>query len=154
MKPQDFSVIFSDFLSLNPYMCNSLCQTQACMGWHCGGLLPKPNQDWMQASARTNTGRTRPTQHLASSPSTSEKHSLVSAAWISQNTLHILFLQPRDSSNGYSLRYRSDSLRQVLKAGQTDDLPNLLLVAEKEVVLIDGKNLQLLWRFNTTSVLR
>lgn len=45
-------------------------------------------------------------------------------------------------------------MRQVLKAGQTDDLPNLLLVTEEEVVLIDGKNLQLLWRFNTTSVVR
>nr|XP_046233111.1 protein FAM234A [Scatophagus argus]XP_046233112.1 protein FAM234A [Scatophagus argus]XP_046233113.1 protein FAM234A [Scatophagus argus] len=49
--------------------------------------------------------------------------------------------------------YESDSVRQVLKAGETDDLPNLLLVTGKEVALISGKNLQLLWRFNISSVL-
>ncbi|XP_035527502.1 protein FAM234A [Morone saxatilis] len=50
--------------------------------------------------------------------------------------------------------YESDSVRQVLRAGETDDSPNLLLVTGKEVALVNGKNLQLLWRFNSSSVLR
>lgn len=50
--------------------------------------------------------------------------------------------------------YESDSMRQVLRVGETDDPPNLLLVTGKEVALVDGKKLQLLWRFNTSSVLR
>ncbi|XP_051274609.1 protein FAM234A [Dicentrarchus labrax] len=50
--------------------------------------------------------------------------------------------------------YKSDSMRQVLRTGETDDSPNLLLVTGKEVALVNGKNLQLLWRFNSSSVLR
>ncbi|XP_044035611.1 protein FAM234A isoform X1 [Siniperca chuatsi] len=49
--------------------------------------------------------------------------------------------------------YESDSVKQVLRTGETDDSPNLLLVTGKEVASVDGKNLQLLWRFNTSSVL-
>lgn len=49
---------------------------------------------------------------------------------------------------------RFDSVRQVVKAGRADESSNLLLVSGSEVALIDGKNLQLLWRFNTSSVLR
>ncbi|XP_076616758.1 protein FAM234A [Chaetodon auriga] len=49
--------------------------------------------------------------------------------------------------------YESDSMKQVLRAGETEDTPNLLLVTGREVAEVDGKNLQLLWRFNTSSVL-
>ncbi|XP_029311360.1 protein FAM234A isoform X2 [Cottoperca gobio] len=49
--------------------------------------------------------------------------------------------------------YESDSVRQVLRAGETGDPPNLLLVTGSELALVDGKHLQLLWRFNTSSVL-
>ncbi|XP_041818713.1 protein FAM234A [Chelmon rostratus] len=49
--------------------------------------------------------------------------------------------------------YESDSVKQVLRTGETDDTPNLLLVTGKEVVLVDGKDLHLLWTFNTSSVL-
>lgn len=49
--------------------------------------------------------------------------------------------------------YESDSVKQVLRTGETDETPNLLIVTGKEVALIDGKNLQLLWRFNSSSVL-
>ncbi|XP_070847275.1 protein FAM234A [Chaetodon trifascialis] len=49
--------------------------------------------------------------------------------------------------------YESDSMKQVLRKGETDDTPNLLLVTGREVAEVDGKNLQLLWRFNTSSVL-
>ncbi len=45
-------------------------------------------------------------------------------------------------------------MKQVLRTGETGDPPNLLLVTGKEVALVDGKNMQLLWRFNTSSVLR
>ncbi|XP_023255914.1 protein FAM234A [Seriola lalandi dorsalis] len=49
--------------------------------------------------------------------------------------------------------YESDSVRQVLRTDETQDPSNLLLVTGKEVALVDGKNLHLLWRFNTSSVL-
>ncbi|XP_040885269.1 protein FAM234A [Toxotes jaculatrix] len=49
--------------------------------------------------------------------------------------------------------YESDSVRQVLKTDEADVSSNLLLVTGKEVALVDGKNLQLLWKFNTSSVL-
>lgn len=49
--------------------------------------------------------------------------------------------------------YESDSVRQVLRIGETEDPPDLLLVTGREVAVVSGKNLQLLWRFNTTSVL-
>lgn len=49
--------------------------------------------------------------------------------------------------------YESDSVKQVLRTGETDETPNLLLVTGKGVVLVDGKNRQPLWRFNTSSVL-
>lgn len=49
--------------------------------------------------------------------------------------------------------YESDSVKRVLRAGETGDPPNLLLVTGKEVALVDGKNLQLLWRFNTSTVI-
>ncbi|XP_067432979.1 protein FAM234A [Thunnus thynnus] len=49
--------------------------------------------------------------------------------------------------------YLSDSVKQVLKIGETDDHSNLLLVTGNEVALVDGKNLELLWSFNTSSVL-
>lgn len=45
-------------------------------------------------------------------------------------------------------------MKQVLKTGPTDDVPNLLLVTERDVVLLDGKNLEVLWKVNTSSVLR
>ncbi|CAK6964116.1 protein FAM234A [Scomber scombrus] len=49
--------------------------------------------------------------------------------------------------------FLSDSLKQVLKIGETDKSPNLLLVTGNEVALVDGKKLQPLWSFNTSSVL-
>ncbi|XP_073345640.1 protein FAM234A [Pagrus major] len=58
-----------------------------------------------------------------------------------------------DPTSGLVTVYESDSMRKVLRAGETDEPPNLLLVMAKEVALVDGKNLQLLWRFNTSSVL-
>lgn len=48
--------------------------------------------------------------------------------------------------------YESESVRKVLRVGETET-PNLLLVTGKEVALVDGNNLQLLWRMNTSSVL-
>lgn len=51
------------------------------------------------------------------------------------------------------LLYRSEVSR-MLKTDETDDSSNLLVVAGKEVALLDGKHLELLWRFNTSSVLR
>ncbi|KAM9774293.1 protein FAM234A isoform 1-T2 [Syngnathus typhle] len=49
--------------------------------------------------------------------------------------------------------YESDLLRRVVR---TDTAPssNLMLVTGSDVVLIDGKTLQPLWKFNTTSVFR
>lgn len=49
--------------------------------------------------------------------------------------------------------YESDSVRQVVRTGVTDDTPNLLVVTGKEVVLVDGKNLKVEWIVSTTSVL-
>ncbi|XP_070783144.1 protein FAM234A [Enoplosus armatus] len=49
--------------------------------------------------------------------------------------------------------YESDSMKQVLRTGEVDNSPNLLLVTGKEVASVDGKNLQIPWRFNTSSVL-
>ncbi|XP_037611352.1 protein FAM234A [Sebastes umbrosus] len=49
--------------------------------------------------------------------------------------------------------YESDSVRQVLRTGEKGDPPNLLIVTENEVVLVDGKHRKLLWRFNTSSLL-
>ncbi|XP_042364418.1 protein FAM234A [Plectropomus leopardus] len=49
--------------------------------------------------------------------------------------------------------FESDSVRRVLRTGETDDPPNLLVVTAKDVALVDGKHLQLVWRFNTSSVL-
>uniref|UniRef100_A0AAX7V508 FAM234A/B beta-propeller domain-containing protein n=1 Tax=Astatotilapia calliptera TaxID=8154 RepID=A0AAX7V508_ASTCA len=48
--------------------------------------------------------------------------------------------------------YKSEVSR-MLKTDETDDSSNLLVVAGKEVALLDGKHLELLWRFNTSSVL-
>ncbi|XP_026172124.1 protein FAM234A [Mastacembelus armatus] len=47
--------------------------------------------------------------------------------------------------------YKSDSVKQVVRTEETDDSSDLLLVTEREVVLIKGQNLQ--WRFNTSSVI-
>ncbi|XP_019939001.1 protein FAM234A [Paralichthys olivaceus] len=49
--------------------------------------------------------------------------------------------------------YESDSVNQVVRREERDDPANLLLVTSTEVALVDGKNLQLLWIFNTSSVL-
>ncbi|XP_074518634.1 protein FAM234A [Halichoeres trimaculatus] len=49
--------------------------------------------------------------------------------------------------------YLSDSVKQVLRVGETGDPPNLLIVTGKEVALIDGNSLKTLWTLNTTSVL-
>ncbi|XP_078478466.1 protein FAM234A-like [Lampetra planeri] len=50
--------------------------------------------------------------------------------------------------------YESDSLRQVVKVGGADESSsNLLLVTGSEVALVDGKNAELLWTFNSSSVL-
>lgn len=49
--------------------------------------------------------------------------------------------------------YESEAVSRVLKMDETDDSSNLLVVAGKEVALVDGKELKLLWRFNTSSVL-
>ncbi|KAG8009092.1 hypothetical protein GBF38_011701 [Nibea albiflora] len=53
-------------------------------------------------------------------------------------------------SSGLVPIYESDSVKQVLTAG---DSPNLLLVTGKEVALVDGRKLQLQWKFNTSSVI-
>lgn len=45
-------------------------------------------------------------------------------------------------------------MKKVVRTEETNDQSSLLLVTEKEVALLDGKNLMLLWRFNTSSVLR
>ncbi|XP_011602274.2 protein FAM234A [Takifugu rubripes] len=50
--------------------------------------------------------------------------------------------------------YESDSLRRVLRMGQGEGTPNLLLVTGKEVALLNGKTLQSLWKINSSSVLR
>lgn len=49
--------------------------------------------------------------------------------------------------------FESDSVRQVLRIGETEDPPDLLLVTGREVAVVSGKNLRLLWTFNITSVL-
>lgn len=59
-----------------------------------------------------------------------------------------------DATSGLVPVYESDSVRHVLRVGQRDESPNLLLVAGKEVALVNGKSLQPLWRFNTSSVIR
>lgn len=56
-----------------------------------------------------------------------------------------------DPKTGLVEIYKSDQMKQVLKMAERDNA-NLLLVAGKEVALID-RNLQILWSFNTTSVL-
>ncbi|XP_061911961.1 protein FAM234A [Entelurus aequoreus] len=57
------------------------------------------------------------------------------------------------ATSGLVTVYHSDSLRHVVRTGEADS-SNLLLVTGDEVVLIDGKTLQRLWIFNTTSVYR
>lgn len=57
------------------------------------------------------------------------------------------------ATSGLVPLYVSDSVRQVLKIGETADPSNLLLVTGNKVALLDGKKLQLLWSFNTSSVL-
>lgn len=49
--------------------------------------------------------------------------------------------------------YESDAVSRVLRKEEADDSSSLLVVTNKEVALVDGQNLKLLWRFNTTSVL-
>lgn len=49
--------------------------------------------------------------------------------------------------------FESDSVRQVLRIAEKEDPPNLLFVTGREVAMVSGKNLQPLWRINTTSVL-
>ncbi|KAK2820212.1 hypothetical protein Q5P01_023171 [Channa striata] len=58
-------------------------------------------------------------------------------------------------TSGLVTIYKSDSMKQVVMTEETDEMgqSNLLLVSGNEVALIGGKDLQLLWRFNTTSVL-
>ncbi|XP_070708495.1 protein FAM234A [Pempheris klunzingeri] len=57
------------------------------------------------------------------------------------------------ATSGFVPIYESDSVKQVLRAGETDDPPNLLIVTGNEVALVDGKQLKLLWRFNSSSIL-
>ncbi|KAL3051269.1 hypothetical protein OYC64_001521 [Pagothenia borchgrevinki] len=57
------------------------------------------------------------------------------------------------ATSGLVPMFESDSLRQVLRTGETGDPPNLLLVTGNEVALVDGKHPKTLWRFNTSSVL-
>ncbi|XP_060884549.1 protein FAM234A [Labrus mixtus] len=57
------------------------------------------------------------------------------------------------ATTGFVPVYKSDSVKQVLRVGETGNPPNLLIVTGKDVALIDGKSLKLLWRFNTSSVL-
>ncbi|XP_019736536.1 protein FAM234A [Hippocampus comes] len=49
--------------------------------------------------------------------------------------------------------YECDSLRRVARTDKAQS-SNLMLVTGNEVLLIDGKTLQPLWNFNTTSVFR
>ncbi|XP_057681367.1 protein FAM234A [Corythoichthys intestinalis] len=49
--------------------------------------------------------------------------------------------------------YTSGSLRHVVKTSKSES-SDLVLVSSREVAKMDGKTLQLLWTFNTTSVLR
>ncbi|XP_071318388.1 protein FAM234A [Trachinotus anak] len=58
-----------------------------------------------------------------------------------------------NATSGLVPIYESDSVKQVQRTDETQDSSNLLIVSGKEVALVDGKNLQLLWRFNTSSVL-
>ncbi|KAM3592365.1 uncharacterized protein V6R79_017319 [Siganus canaliculatus] len=57
-----------------------------------------------------------------------------------------------DPTSGLVPIYESDSVKQVLRTGEAEGTPNLLVVAGKEVALVEGKNLQQLWRFNTSSL--
>ncbi|XP_068610550.1 protein FAM234A isoform X2 [Brachionichthys hirsutus] len=57
-------------------------------------------------------------------------------------------------TSGYVPIYESDSMRYVRSIGRTDKSPNLLVVTETEAASVDGKTSQLLWRFNTSAVLR
>lgn len=69
------------------------------------------------------------------------------------SSLSSLCLQVETLADIYFSHYRADSVRKVLRVGETET-PNLLLVTGKEVALVDGNSLQLLWRMNTSSVLR
>ncbi|KAM8889086.1 protein FAM234A [Synchiropus picturatus] len=56
-------------------------------------------------------------------------------------------------STGLVPVYLSDSVEKVVRTNQADDSSDLLLVTAQEVVMLSGKSLQPLWRFNITSVL-
>ncbi|XP_061665319.1 protein FAM234A [Syngnathoides biaculeatus] len=62
--------------------------------------------------------------------------------------------QAAAAASGMVAVYESDSLRRVLRTDDGDQSSNLMLVTGSEVVLMDGKTLQPLWTFNTTTVLR
>ncbi|KAM3859720.1 protein FAM234A [Diretmus argenteus] len=57
------------------------------------------------------------------------------------------------SASGLVPVYESDSVRQVLRTGTKDSPANLLLVTREELLLVDGNNLHVLWKFNTSTVL-
>ncbi|XP_008301104.1 protein ITFG3 [Stegastes partitus] len=49
--------------------------------------------------------------------------------------------------------YQSEAVSRVLRKEEADDSSNLLVVTDKEVALVDGQTLQLLWRVNTSTIL-
>ncbi|XP_037320632.2 protein FAM234A [Pungitius pungitius] len=58
-----------------------------------------------------------------------------------------------NATSGLVPIYESDPVRRVLRVGLTGCAPNLLLVTANGLALVDGKHLQLLWRFNTSTIL-
>ncbi|XP_029383144.1 protein FAM234A [Echeneis naucrates] len=61
--------------------------------------------------------------------------------------------QTASSISGLVPIYESDSVREVFRTDEAEDPSNLLVVTGKEVALVNGKNLKLLWTFNTSSVI-
>lgn len=57
------------------------------------------------------------------------------------------------ATSGFVPIYESDLVKQVLRTEEKDNPPNLLIVTGNEVALVDGNHLQLLWRFNISSIL-
>jgi len=126
-----------------------LIQTLACMDWRCGGSLPGLKPGWRRASRRTSTGRRMPARHRASYPSTSKSEYI--RLLVSPSTTTYFWSSCGFSPKPLFLLCRSDSVRRVLRI--RGGPPNLLLVTGSEVALVDGKRLQLLWRFNSSSIL-
>ncbi|XP_029954176.1 protein FAM234A [Salarias fasciatus] len=49
--------------------------------------------------------------------------------------------------------FESDAMREVVRTEEADETSGLLVVTGREVALVEGKKLQLQWRFNSSSIL-